>query len=390
MKVARLLIAALVLAGLGGLVWWSNKSEAAKASKPDAKAAPKILELKDADIKQIEIVHHEGETTVVKKDASGKWSITAPQALAADQTAVGALTSAVTSLSSDRVVDENAASLSSYGLDPARVAVTFTMADGKTHTVRIGEDTPTEGNTYAMVDGDKRLFTIASFGKSALDKQSKDLREKHLLMFDQDKLSRVELDATGKTPLEFGRAGTDWQILKPKPMRADTFQVDEMVRKLKDASMDPAADAKEAAAAFAAGQKTATAKVTTADGTLTFEVRKSKDEYYAKSSMLDGAYKITKEVGDGLNKSLEDFRNKKVFDFGFSDPTRIEITDAGMTKTIEKSGENWTSGGKTMDSISVQNLIDKLRDLAATKFVDSGFTKPALEVTITSNDGKRT
>jgi len=154
--------------------------------------------------------------------------------------------------------------------------------------------------------------------------------------------------------------------------------------------MDPAADAKEAAAAFAAGQKTATAKITTADGVLTFEVRKSKDEYYAKSSMLDGAYKVTKEVGDGLNKSIEDFRNKKVFDFGFSDPTRIEITDAGMTKTIEKSGENWTSGGKTMDSISVQNLIDKLRDLAATKFVDSGFTKPALEVTVTSNDGKRT
>src|SRR6266566_597905 len=123
MKVARLLIAAMVLAGLGGLVWWSNKSEAAKASKPDPKAAPKILELKDADIKQIEIRHHEGETTVVKKDGNGKWSITAPQPLAADQSAVGAITSAVTSLSSDRVVDENAANLPSYGLDPARVAV---------------------------------------------------------------------------------------------------------------------------------------------------------------------------------------------------------------------------------------------------------------------------
>ena len=57
---------------------------------------------------------------------------------------------------------------------------------------------------------------------------------------------------------------------------------------------------------------------------------------------------------------------------------------------IEKSGENWTSGGKTMDSISVQNLIDKLRDLAATKFVDSGFTTPTLELTVVSNDGKRT
>ena len=43
-----------------------------------------------------------------------------------------------------------------------------------------------------------------------------------------------------------------------------------------------------------------------------------------------------------------------------------------------------------MDSISVQNLIDKLRDLAATKFVDSGFTASTLELTVVSNDGKRT
>lgn len=390
MKFARLLIAAAVLAGLGGLLYWSNRSEEAKAGKPDPKAAPKILDLKESEIKQIEIRHRDGETTVVKRDASGKWSITAPQPLAADQSAVGAVISAAAVLASDRVVDENASNLASYGLEPPRVGITFTLADGKTHTLRLGEDTPVEGDTYAMVDGDKRLFTIANFSKTSLDKQSKDLREKHLLVFDQDKLSRVELDPSGKTPLEFGRAGMDWQILKPKPMRADSFQVDELVRKLKDAAMDTAADPKSAATAFAGGQKVATAKVTGAEGTLTLEVRKSKDDYYAKSSMLDGAYKITKEIGDGLNKSLDDFRNKKVFDFGFSDPTRIEIKDGGQTRVIEKSGENWTSGGKTMDSISVQNLIDKLRDLAATKFVDAGFTTPTLEITVVSNDGKRT
>src|ERR1700730_17825530 len=185
MKFARLLIAAAVLAGLGGLVYWSNRSEEAKASKPDPKAAPKILERKEADIKQIEIRHHDGQTIVLKMGDGNRWSITAPQPLAADQAALASITSAVASLSSDRLVDANAANLPSYGLDPPRVSVTFTMADGKTHTLLIGEDTPTEGNTYAMLEGDKRLFTLASFSKTALDKQSKDLREKHLLLFDQ-------------------------------------------------------------------------------------------------------------------------------------------------------------------------------------------------------------
>ena len=390
MKFARLLIAAVVLAGLGGLLYWSNRSEEAKAGKPDPKAAPKILDLKEGDIKKIEIRHRDGETTVVSRNDSGKWSITAPLPLAADQSAVSSLTTAAAVLSSDRVVDENAGNLPSYGLDPARIGITLTVADGKTRILRIGEDTPTEGDSYAMLDGDKRLFTIASSNKTALDKQSKDLREKHLLTFDQDKLSRVELEVAGKPPLEFGRAGTDWQILKPKPMRADGFQVDELVRKLKDASMDTETDPKAAATAFAGGQKTATAKITGAEGTLTLEVRKVKDDYYAKSSTMDGAYKVAKDTADGLNKSLDDFRNKKVFDFGFNDPNRIEIKDGGQSKVIEKSGENWTSGGKTMDSISVQNLIDKLRDLAATKFADSGFTTPALELTVVSNESKKT
>src|SRR5690349_1697963 len=112
MKFARLLIAAAVLAGLGGLLYWSNRSEEAKAGKPDPKAAPKILDLKETDVKQIEIRHRDGETTVLTRNDGGKWSITAPQPLAADQSAIGTLTSAVSSLSSDRMIDENPSNLS--------------------------------------------------------------------------------------------------------------------------------------------------------------------------------------------------------------------------------------------------------------------------------------
>jgi len=153
MKFARLLIAAAVLAGLGGLLYWSNRNEAAKASKPDSKAAPKILDLRETDVKKIEIQHHDGETTVLQRDGSGKWSISAPQPLTADQSAVSAFTTAASTLSSDRVVDENASNLASYGLDPPKIGITLTMADGKTHMLRIGEDTPTEGDAYAMLDG---------------------------------------------------------------------------------------------------------------------------------------------------------------------------------------------------------------------------------------------
>ena len=69
-------------------------------------------------------------------------------------------------------------------------------------------------------------------------------------------------------------------------------------------------DAKKAAAGFASGTKVATAAVSDSSGTQTIEVRKDKDKtYYAKSSGLEGIYKIPTDVGDALDKGLDDFRN---------------------------------------------------------------------------------
>jgi hypothetical protein len=240
-----------------------------------------------------------------------------------------------------------------------------------------------------MLEGDPRVFTVASSVKTGLDKTFNDLRDKRLLTFDQDKLTRVDLQAKGQ-PIEFGKnAQNEWTIIKPRPLRADSTSIDTLIGKLKDAKLDPtvpAEEAKKAAAAFASGTRVATATVTDSSGTQTLEVRKDKDKnYYAKSSVVEGIYKITSDAGDGLDKSLDDFRNKKVFDFGFSDPTKIELQNA----TYNKSGDKWMSGSKTMDNSTVQSLIDKLRDLSATKFPEKGGGAPVFVATVTSNDGKR-
>jgi len=99
---------------------------------------------------------------------------------------------------------------------------------------------------------------------------------------------------------------------------------------------------------------------------------------------------VSKDLGTGVDKGLDDFRNKKVFDFGFSDPTRIDFKDGTRSTTYQKSGDKWTSNGKNMESSTVQALVDKLRDLAATKFVDTGFGVAQVEIGVVSNDGKRT
>src|ERR1035441_7634731 len=75
------------------------------------------------------------------------------------------------------------------------------------------------------------------------------------------------------------------------------------------------------------------------------EVRRDKDKnVFAKSSAVEGVYKANADLADGVDKGVDDFRNKKVFDFGFSDPSRVEVKGTGYTK----AGDKWTANGKTM------------------------------------------
>jgi hypothetical protein len=226
---------------------------------------------------------------------------------------------------------------------------------------------------------DPKVYTVASYNKTAFEKTANDLKDKRLLTFDSDKLTRVELIAKGQ-PVEFAKnAKGDWTILKPKPMRADTLQVDELIRKLKDAKMDANADGKSPAG----GNLVGTAKVTDNSGTQQIEIHKVKDDYFAKSSVVEGVYKIPADLGAAFDKKVDDFRNKKVFDFGFNDVTKVEIRDGAKTSSFQKSAEKWMSGPQEMDSVGVQSVIDKLREASASRFLESGFPATALEASVT-------
>lgn len=389
MKPKGLLISVVLLAVLAAVIWWSNKKQAAATTaKSPTDTSSKLLTIPSDQFQEVRIKKLTGEVQDLKL-VNGKWSIVSPKPLAADQDAVTSMVTSLSALTADKTIEDNATDLKAYGLDDPTLDITITEKDGKTAGLLVGDATPTNSGNYAKLPGSPRVYTIASYIKTGLDKTVNDLRDKRLLTFDSDKITRVVLDAKGG-PVEFGKnAQNEWQILKPRPLRADGTQVDSLVGKLKDAKMDPLVtdeDAKKAAAAFASGTRVAVATVSDSSGDQTLEVRKDNDKnYYAKSSVVEGIYKIPSDTGDALDKSLDDFRNKKVFDFGFSDPTNIQLKGA----TYVKSGDNWMSGAKTLDNASVQSLIDKLRDLTATKFADKLAGDPVFDVTVTSNAGKK-
>jgi len=392
MRFRGLLTGLVLLAALGVGLYISNKREASEAAKPKADEPPKIISINSTDITKIELKKKDSPETILQRNASGNWQLTAPKPYPADQDTANTLATSAGAVIADKVVEDKASNLATYGLQSPAFEADVTKKDGKVSKLLLGDDTPTNTGSYAKLEGDPRVFTVASYVKTGLDKNLNDLRDKRLLTFDQDKVSRIELNAK-KQAIEFGRDKDQWQIVKPKPLRADGGQVDDLLRKVKDAKMDLALsdeDAKKAASAFASAMPVATVKITDPSGTQTLEVRKNKDDYYARSTVVEGVHKVTNDIGIAVDKSLDDFRNKKIFDFGFMEPSKIDAHISGKAYAFQKGGDDWFSNGKKMDNISVQSLLDKLRDLSASKFADSStFGVQVADFTVTSNDGKR-
>lgn len=390
MNFRRLILAVVVLAILGGVLYWSQRHKSSdENTKTSASASPSILKLDQSAITQVTLKKKDAEPITLAKAAANKWQITEPKPLNADQDAVSGMLSSLSSLNADRVVEDKAADLNQYGFDHPAVEVDIAEKGHSPQKLLLGDDTPAGGDVYAMLAGGAKVFAIASYTKTSLDKNLNDLRDKRLLTVDPDKVSKVEVVKKGQD-IEFSRIKDGWEILKPKPLRADNFAVDDLVRAVADGKMDLSqADSNDAAAKFAQATPIATAKLTGDAGIESLEIRKNKDDYYAKSSAVDEAYKVDMSLGQALDKNLDDFRNKKLFDFGFQDPNKIELQSDAKTWDFTHKGSDWWSDGKKMDASGVETLISKLRDLAANKFVDTGFTHPDVEATVTSDDGKR-
>jgi hypothetical protein len=420
MKLHSLIAATVVLLALVGTLYWSeHRKPSDDVDKASADTSPSILKLDEHSITRLDLKHAYGERIVLAKQSSGNWQITAPKAYAADLTSISGLLSSVSSLRSERVVEDKASDLKQFGLDHPTLEVDVTEKDNKSQQLLIGDGTPAGNGVYAMLAGDPRIFTMASYNKTGFDKTLNDLRDKRLLTISADKISRLELIEKNQE-IEFGRDKDEWQILKPKPMRADSVQVGELVSKLTDARMDLSTsdsdkNVKDAATAFSRATPVATAKMTDQSGTQDLQIREIKTDgrkteksaaeknpsgtnpsesnnatYYAKSSVVEGVYKVDSSLGQALDKKLDDFRNKKIFDFGYADPAKIEMHSGAKSYFLTKGGDDWWgTNGKKMDAGRVDTFLSDLRDLSASKFVDSGFTQPTVDLTVTSGDGKR-
>ena len=390
-------IAVVVLAALSGVLYWSNhRKPSPDGSVVNANAAPVILNDSAASIANLTIKPKGEPPVTLVKAGSDAWQITAPKDMAADQDSVAQLLGYLSPLKAQRVVSDNAANLGAFGLAQPAVEIDITEKNHAAQKLLVGDDTPTGDAAYAMVEGDPRVFTMLTYDKTGLNKGLESLRDKRLMNLTLDKIHQIDLTHGGES-LELLHKGSDWEVEKPGPSRADPMAAGTLADTLSTTQMNLNQPASQAAdAAFARGSLVATVDVTGPAGKQTLEVKKDKDNYYARSSYAQGIFQVDASLATELTKKAEDFRDKSVFDFRYSDPNEVDVQiegqkagNAAQLWHLARNGQNWQEAGKKMDADSCEAVVSALRSLTAAKFQSSGFSSPEITATVKSNNGAR-
>ncbi len=375
------LILLVIAAGLGGYAYYLSKHEpdATEGATKSTKVFPKAEIEKMQDL---EVHAANGDVTHLKKDGA-TWKITAPANVDADPSEGATLASTVASLESSRVIDPNPTSLKDFGLDPARVMITFTQTgDTATHTLYVGSKTPTGSDLYARADGQPALFLIAGSLDDSLNKTTFGLRDKTVLKFQRDGADMVTLTASGKTISLEKKGSNEWRMKSPVDARADFSAVDGVVGHLAQLQMKSivTADGEKDLKKYGLDKPDMTATIGAGSTRASIALGgKSPDgTLYARDLSRPVIFTVDATAADDFKKKADDFRTKDLFEFRSFNATSLEITQGGQTYAFTKNKVGdayvWSQvkpAAKDVDQTKMTDLLSAVSGLRADSFTEA-------------------
>jgi len=162
------LIVVLILAALIGYTYYLNreKKNAEAEATPAGETVSFVFTETDGMPQSIEIKPAAGESVKVARDAKNAWALTMPDKAEANQSSAEAAASQVSALQVVSTLPADA-DPSVFGFDAPAYVITLGFAGGKTHTLEIGDSTPTQSGYYVRLDR-KKIMIVSQGGIDAL------------------------------------------------------------------------------------------------------------------------------------------------------------------------------------------------------------------------------
>ncbi len=373
MNLKKILVLFVILAGL---IIAINQADKVNRKKEEQK---KVISMKSDDIIGLELIQNNYK--VILKKVNNSWLLKAPIQTNADDFAVNRVLDDFAELESEKIVEEDCSNLEKYGLKNPEISVKLTDNKGKKIVLLFGEKAPTGDYYYARLKDSNTVFLLSEIKKKAAEKTDFDLRDRHLIKFDTDKLNSYIINKVkDNTILEIKKEGDNWFFLKPKNALAKSSEIDSMVSAIH--SLEAKTIYKDSPTIDDLKKYNldkpvfiVTLYIGKANGEVKLLISEKDDKWYAYSKGSNFIAEISSTFKDDIDKKFDELREKKVAVFPGYDVDRITIVRKGKKYLMEKD-ENGVWRLKTpeefiLDDDKVSEFISYFEELEAKDIIDN-------------------
>lgn len=358
---------------------------------------------KQEDIASITLTRA-GETITVENQ-DGKWVITQPVNAPADESAIDSIARAITDARVERTLPASDEESQSFGLSEPAVSVEVKLKSGDQHALRLGSKDFSGLSVYARIGDQNEVTLLPAAVLTNSDKPLDDLRDRAVLGLSQYDIKSLTINnENGRVSLV--KEGSDWKVKGSLDAEADESEVSSLLSEITSAKVGEFIGEKDGDASKFGLDKpaiTLTAHLDGGERILTIGA-KTDDGYYARTSHRNQVVKVDSGLYDKLNLKASGLRSKEIVKFESDDITRVEIKNPNLKLVAEKEKENdidkWVikeptdKKGKEFQSYKVFSPLEstKAADIidSPSAAVRAKLARPAVEVRLTSKDGKTT
>lgn len=186
-----------------------------------------VLSIARENIERIHLTGPKGAVTLAK--TGGKWSVTEPIKVPADEFSADGVADALANLKAERFAAASVTDLARYGLDKPKLTAEVHAKGGARYTVHVGKEVASAGNYYAARAGENTVVEISRTTFDSLNKSVGDLRSRKVVDATTDKVVRVAVTSR-KANWEAAKSGDDWKFVRPNAgKKADAIDIDNLI-----------------------------------------------------------------------------------------------------------------------------------------------------------------
>jgi hypothetical protein len=377
------------------------------ASEASSETSKPAFTLTSSDVKQIKI-QRAGTTMNFERKSDG-WYMTQPRAQRAETSALDGLASTLSFVSVDRTFPNTPDNLNSFGLKDPNLTLDFTLNNGSSHDVRFGSKDFSASSIYALIDDGKQISLMADSLYSNANKSPDDFRDHSLTTVQASDANFFDLvNASGE--VSGTKKDNNWTLSKPRAVAGDHAKIDALLSAVGTGQITKfVTDTNAGLAKYGLDNPAVRFQARLADGkSVQLAVgKKEGSDYYARDLSRPGVFQINDNLFSILSDKYIDLRDKQIIHIMPDDVTRAEIRNlngtfacvkgTGSGLVLEQAASKTADGKAAPAPPSCPDLVGELGEDQADEVYDNPpasvskeLAKPAVQVTITDKNGKKT